>query len=144
MVREMDHWRTVLHQARHPEVSRKEPTLTAKLAACIRELLGIPVEHAKLMTDEQIISLVQFDHILYHSQHKTEPWVDEHWNLDPLSITGHRVKTKSDLRQIGKTRRISKEHEEFRKRLLTPRDERRANDKRTIKSRGFQRREKRT
>lgn len=105
-------------------MSRKEPTLKAKLAACVRELLGIPVEHAELMTEDQMISLIQFDHIRYHSQNKHEPWVDEHWNIDPLSIMGHRVKTKADIRQIGKTRRIGRAHADFVRLVTTPRDER--------------------
>jgi hypothetical protein len=106
-------------------VSRKEPTLKDKLAAALRELLGIPYEHAKLMSAEQIISLVQFDHIHHHALNKHEPWVDEHWNLDPLLIGGHKIKTRTiDVPQIAKTKRISKEQEEFRNRLLIPRDER--------------------
>lgn len=104
---------------------RKEPTLKAKLAAVIRQLLGIPFEHARLMTDDQMISLVQFNHILYHGQNKDEPWVDDHWNMEALTIMAHRERTaKVDVPQIAKTRRISAAHEEFRQRLLTPRDER--------------------
>lgn len=106
-------------------MSRKEPTLTAKLAATIRQLLNIPFDHARLMTDDQVISLVQFNHILYHSQNKHEPWVDEHWNLEAMTIMAHRERTaKIDLPQIGKTRRITKTEAEFRERLLTPRDQR--------------------
>lgn len=123
--------------------SRKEPTLRAKLAACIRELLAIPVEHAEKMHEDQMISLVQFDHIRHHALNKEEPWVDDHWNLDPLLIGGHKVKTtKIDVPVIAKTKRISKEQEEFRKRLLTPRDEREPR-KSTLQSRNtFKRREK--
>ena len=102
-------------------MSRKDPTLTAKLAAALRELLQIPHEHAKLMTEDQIISLVQWHHIEYHATGGTV----DHWNLDPLTIRGHRARTaKIDVPQIAKTRRISKSEEEFRQRLLTPRDER--------------------
>jgi hypothetical protein len=123
--------------------SRKEPTLTAKLAACVRELLGIPWEHARLMTDDQVLSLVQWDHDpFYHSQHKHEPWVDEHWNLNPQPIRGHREKTaKVDVPQIAKTRRISTEQEAFRQRLLTPREERPVRKSR-IQSRGFEKRKR--
>lgn len=102
-------------------MSRKEPTLTAKLAAALRELLQIPHEHAKLMTDDQVISLVQFHHIEYYATGGS----DEHWNLEPLTIKGHKTRTaKIDVPQIAKTRRITAEHEEFRRRLATPRDER--------------------
>lgn len=100
---------------------RKEPTLTDKLAATLRELLQIPYEHAKLMSAEQIISLVQWHHIHYHADgHGVE-----HWNLDPLLIGGHKLRTaKIDIPQIAKTKRITKAQEELRRTLLTPRDDR--------------------
>jgi hypothetical protein len=101
--------------------ARKEPTLRDKLAAALRELLQIPYEHAKLMSPEQIESLVEWHHIHYHADgHGVE-----HWNLDPLPRAGHKARTaKIDIPQIAKTKRISKAQEEFRTRLLTPRDER--------------------
>lgn len=102
-------------------VSRKEPTLTAKLAAALRELFQIPHEHAKLMTDEQVLSLFQWHHIEYHATGGSA----EHWNLDPLTIRGHRARTaKIDVPQIAKTRRISRENEAFRARMLMPRADR--------------------
>jgi hypothetical protein len=105
--------------------NRREPTLKAKLAACIRELFEIPYDHAKAMHEDQILALVQFNHIHLHAQHKEEPWVDQHWNLDPMLIAAHRERTaKIDVPQFYKTDRISKEQEAFRRRLLTPRDER--------------------
>lgn len=102
-------------------MKRKEPTLTDKLAAVLRELLEIPYEHAKLMSAEQIISLVQWHHIHYHADgHGVE-----HWNLDPLLIGGHKLRTaKIDIPQIAKTKRITAAQEELRRRLLAPRDER--------------------
>jgi len=100
---------------------RKEPTLRAKLAAAIRELFKIPHEHAKLMTEDQILSLVEWHHIVYH----TDTADDSHHNLEPMLIKAHKERTaKIDVPQIAKTRRISKQHEEFQRRLLTPRDER--------------------
>lgn len=102
-------------------MKRKEPTLKAKLAAALRELLGIPYEHAVLMTEDQVLSLVQWHHIHYHRDSAN----DEHWNLDPLPIRAHRDRTaKIDIPQIAKTKRIAKAEEEFRARLLTPRDQR--------------------
>lgn len=119
--------------------ARKEPTLTAKLAAAIRELFQIPHEHAKLMTDDQMLSLVQWHHIEYHAHDGS----DEHWNLDPLTIRGHRARTaKIDVPQIAKTKRISKETEEFRQRLLMPRDQRPAKRSR-MQSRPFPKRKPR-
>lgn len=112
-------------------MSRKEPTLTDKLAATLRELLEIPMDHAEKMSAEQIISLVTFDHIRHHALFKHEPWVDEHWNLDPLLRGGHKAKTrKIDQPQIAKTKRLSAEQEEFRRTMLTPRSERPAKQSR--------------
>lgn len=119
-------------------MKRKEPTLTDKLAAALRELLGIPYEHAVQMTAEQIISLVQWHHIHYHRDSAN----DEHWNLDPLPIRAHKERTaKIDLPQIGKTKRLTKAHEEFRRTILTPRDERPVKKSRWG-SRQFQKRRK--
>lgn len=120
-------------------MKRKEPTLTDKLAAALRELLGIPYEHAKLMTAEQILSLVEWHHIRYHADGNGV----EHYNLDPLPIRAHRERTaKIDIPQIAKTKRITTAQAEFRKRLLTPRDERPTKQSRWG-SRPFQNREKR-
>lgn len=102
---------------------RKDPTLKDKLAAALRELFEIPYDHAKLMSADQIISLVNFD----HNEFWTFGGSDEHWNLTPMLIVGeggHREKTKVDIGIIRKCDRISKAQEEFQRRLLTPRDER--------------------
>lgn len=118
--------------------SRKEPTLKAKLAATLRELLKIPYDEARLLTADQIISRIEFHHIHYHAQ----DGVDEHWNLDPLPKAEHRARTaKIDIPQIAKTKRLARAHEEFRTRLLTPRDERPAK-KSKWQSRSFAKRRK--
>lgn len=95
---------------------RKDPTLKDKLAATLRELGRIPYDHARLMTADQVISLFQFDHGIYHVHEGS----DEHWNLTPLFIMPHREKTKVDIKQIRKTDRISRAHEDFRNQLLKP------------------------
>ena len=118
--------------------SRKEPTLKAKLAATLRELLRIPYDEARLLTADQIISRVEFHHIHYHAQ----DGVDDHWNLDPLPKAEHRARTaKIDIPQIAKTKRLARAHEEFRTKLLTPRDERPPKQSRWG-SRPFQKRRK--
>lgn len=74
------------------------------------------------MSAEQIVSLFQFDH--YPIRHEAGG-PDAPWNLVPRFLMEHRVKTsKIDMPEIAKIRRITKAEEEFRKRLLTPRDER--------------------
>lgn len=106
-------------------MSRKKPKAADLIAACLRELFDIPYEHAKQMSAEQIISLVQFNHIHLHAQNKHEPWVDAHWNLEPMLIAPHKERTrKLDVPQFYKTKRISKAQEEFRRTMLTPRAER--------------------
>ncbi len=114
---------------------RKHISLKVKLAAallqmkrCERTLTGerwtlvIPHEEAKTLTPDQIIARFHFDH--YPIPH-AQDGPDEPWNLTPAPIAGHQEKTaKVDIPQIAKTKRISKDHEEFRRRMLTPRDER--------------------
>lgn len=99
--------------------------LIDKLAACVRELFQIPYEHAKQMSAEQILSLVQWQHIHYHAQNSDETWVDAHWNIEPMLIAPHKeVTAKKDIPQIAKTKRIEREFEEFRRRMMTPREDR--------------------
>lgn len=100
---------------------RKHIGLKTKLAATLRELFRIPYDHAKLMSEDQVIALAHFDHVVYHAQDGG----DDHHNLTPMLIADHREKTaKIDIPQIAKTKRITKAHEQFRQRLLTPRDQR--------------------
>lgn len=102
-------------------MSRAHISLKTKLAAAVRELLRIPHEHAVLMTEDQILSLVEWHHIAYHAHEGG----DEHHNIDPMTIMAHRERTrKIDIPAIAKTKRISADHEAFRARLLTPRADR--------------------
>lgn len=104
---------------------RKHVGLKTKLAAALRELAKIPMDHACQMTADQVIGLFEFNHTLYWVDNKHEPWVDEHWNIEPLLIRAHRERTaKIDVPQIAKTKRISRAHQDFVQRLLAPRDER--------------------
>lgn len=98
--------------------------LTEKLAACVGQMLNIPFEHLQLMTADQVLSLVQWDH--YPIRH-VDGGPDEHWNLTPVSICEHREKTaKIDQPAIAKSRRLSKDQEAFRARMLKPSSERKA------------------
>lgn len=113
-------------------MSRAHISLKVKLAAALLQMVRatsdgrfvkiIPFEQAKRMTADEIIALFHFDH--YPIPH-AQGGPDEPWNLDPILVEGHREKTaKIDIPQIAKTKRISREQEEFRRRMLTPRDER--------------------
>jgi hypothetical protein len=80
---------------------RKSISDRTKLAATIRELFQIPYEHAKLIHEDQIISLVHYDHGILHA---VEP-IDEHWNLTPKLIADHRKKSKVDTGIAAKSKR---------------------------------------
>jgi hypothetical protein len=95
-------------------MSRKAIGLRTKLASALLQMLRpngdgtfariIPHEHAKLMSDEQIISLFHFDHYPIPHAHGGP---DEAWNLDPLPIAEHRNKTRvADIPAIAKSKRI--------------------------------------
>lgn len=129
-------------------MTRKQPSLTVKLAAALltlrHEVDGalVPIftfEEAQQLTAEQIISLFQFDHypIRHDDGGPLEPW-----NLVPKLIMAHRKKTAIiDIPQMRKADRLNKSQREFQARMLTPRDERPAKTSRW-QSRPFQKRRK--
>jgi hypothetical protein len=133
-------------------MKRAHISLKTKLAAallqmkrCERTLAGerwtliISHEEAKTLTDDEIIARFHFDH--YPIPH-AQDGPDEAWNLTPTPSDDHKEKTaKLDVPQIAKTKRITREHEEFRARMLMPRDERPARTSR-FKYRPFPRRKK--
>ena len=79
-------------------------------------------EEAKALSEDQILSLFHWDHDpVPHAENGT----DEHFNIVPKLIVPHRVKTRTfDVPRIAKNKRISREHEEFQRRMLTPRADR--------------------
>lgn len=133
-------------------MSRKPPSLRTKLAATLLQMVRydehqaefvrvISYTEAKTMTADQIIARFHFDHGVAHvHEGPAEPW-----NLTPLPIADHRVKTATiDVPRIAKGKRITKDQEEFRRRLLAKdRGEPKAPSKwgsRKLQSRGFERR----
>jgi hypothetical protein len=126
--------------------------MTEKLAAACAIIAGIPFEHRKLMTAEQVLSLFNFDHDpLPHAKPFDGPNV--HWNCTPrliyggsLAGMGHREKTaKHDVPQIARARRLSEKQEEFRRAMLAKNGEDishlpplKKKPKRKMQSRGFQ------
>jgi hypothetical protein len=115
--------------------SRKHVSLKTKLAAALLQMTRltkrhggwevppiIPFSEAQRMTEDQIIALFHFDH--YPIPH-AQGGPDEPWNLVPTLRADHAEKTaKIDIPQIAKTKRLTRKQEEFRQRMLTPRDER--------------------
>ena len=89
-----------------------------QLAAALRELGGIPYEHAKLMSAEQIISLFHRDHGILHA---TDP-INEHWNLTWTLIKTHREKSKLDTAIVAKSKRIVRKQAAHHARMGTSTD----------------------
>ena len=103
-------------------MKRKRPTLTERLAATLLEMKyadGKPVidrEAAKAMTAKEICAQFEFDHTV----HVAIGGGNSPSNLTPRPIAEHAVKTaKTDIPQIAKTKRITAEQEQFRRRLLS-------------------------
>jgi len=89
--------------------------LELKCAAVLLALGDIPHEHAKMMTNAQIISLYQFDH---YPVRKCDGGPDEAWNLVPRLIAAHRDKTAAiDVPAIAKGKRIRRKWQQHRQRM---------------------------
>jgi hypothetical protein len=83
---------------------RKYISWKTKYAAALLQLGDVPYSDAKLMTEDQIISLYRVDHnILHETNH---PLRDSFWNLTPMLIQAHKEKTRHDATVIAKGRRI--------------------------------------
>lgn len=128
---------------KRPHISFKTK-LVATLCQMRHEVNGrweLILNHAeaKALSEDQILSLFQWDHgVVPHAENGE----DVHWNIEPMLIEPHRIKTRTiDIPGIAKRKRVSKAHEEFRARMLTPRDERPARTSR-LQSRPFPRRKK--
>ena len=77
-------------------------------AQLVRERFGLYphrwYDDAKRMTEDQFLSLFQWDHNILHATHDENR--DMFWNLTPLLIKEHREKTKVDAKVIAKSKRI--------------------------------------
>lgn len=118
-------------------MKRKAPTLSNKLASALLALGYVDHEHAKLMTDAQVISLFHFDHYPIPHAHDG-PTIG--WNLVPRLIKAHREKTaKTDVPMIAKTRRVESDWKQFTARMSakTTGEDVPAKRKSRLQSRGF-------
>lgn len=96
-------------------VARPHLSLKTKLAAALLEIdrlravnsarqRCIPYEHAKAMSDSQILSLHVWDH---YPIRKADGGPDQAWNLTPRLISEHRAKTAQvDVPEMAKSKRI--------------------------------------
>jgi hypothetical protein len=98
---------------------------------------------AKRMTEDEIEAMFQWDHNVHHAIGGSI----QHWNLTPMLVAQHAVKTaKRDLPQIAKTKRLEKAQIEFRRKIAaktstgTPETDKTGIKKptRKMQSRGFQ------
>lgn len=129
-------------------MSRKRGHISfkTKLAAALSKLF-FTHEEAKELSEDQILSLVQWDHFpIPHAAPYNGP--DVHWNLEPSLIPQHREKTaKIDIPRIAKGKRVSEAEIAFRNRMLAKTQPEVAQvvpprPKRTIQSRKFPTRKK--
>lgn len=122
---------------------RSRAVLQMQLAAALCYIGEIPTEDAKALGDEGILSLFQFDHYPIAKEHGGP---DASWNLKPRFILNHREKTKSDQKFSAKLRRVTKEQEAFRARMLAKSGQGDAppRPKSRLQSRGFDKRYKKT
>lgn len=103
---------------------RRAPNLSEKLAAMIVAHFAIPREIARTMTARQLLNLVEWDHAPVRYELARElGWTDDEINhpsnLQPLLPEDHLEKTrKIDTPQAAKGKRLTREQEAFRARML--------------------------
>lgn len=124
---------------------RRHISLKKRCAIFALALGDVPYNDAKLMTEDQILSLYQLDHNMLHSSKVKN--TDAYWNYTPRLIAEHRAKTKLDAKVIAKSRRI-------RRKLAEPPLDKyskrykdidwNAKPRRKIRSRGFDKTRRRT
>lgn len=111
----------------------------AAALACLLHPEDRNVYRAGMVNADHIIGLFTFDHIHLHALDGADAW----WNLDPKLRGPHREKSRKDTGIVAKVRRLSAEHDDFRKRVLRPDKRKRKTvskwPKRKLQSRGFSR-----
>lgn len=92
-------------------------SLKTKLAAAICVILEIPHEHQLLMHEDQVLSLVHWDH---YPIRKADGGPDEFHNICARTIRRHQKKTAEiDIPQMAKSRRCREEAQRHRNAMLT-------------------------
>lgn len=84
-------------------MSRKHIPLRTQLAAALCAMLELPHDIAKTLTEDEIIGLVQWDH---HPVRHADGGPDVHHNLVPRFRQDHIEKTRRDLKDMAKERRV--------------------------------------
>jgi len=73
-------------------------------AALLHAMRDVAYDDAKKMTEDQFLSLFQWDHNMLHAFEGEDR--DSYYNLTPMLIMAHRRKTKADAKIIAKSKRI--------------------------------------
>lgn len=115
--------------------ARKYISLRERLAAALSMLL--PQEQrdelrASKAPAKTVIALFHTDHNILHALGGADRW----WNLTPMLRQPHKEKSRRDTSIVAKVRRVSKEHQEFRRNLLKSK-RRKRKSKHKIPSRPF-------
>lgn len=93
-------WATAKEQANNRR--RKHISTATKLAAALLALGHVKYEDAKRMTQDEIISMYQFDHGILHA---IDP-INDFWNLTPMLVKDHREKSRRDTSIVAKVKRL--------------------------------------
>jgi hypothetical protein len=127
--------------------ARKHITLREQLAAALAMLLRQDERNelrAAQVPAKKLIGLFEFHHDIFHALGGADRW----FNLTPMLRAAHRARSGPDASTIAKVKRLAREHEEFRRKVLarSPGDKRQPSGRwpqgRKLQSRGFQRRER--
>jgi len=84
-------------------VGRRYIPIKTKLAAAICELIQLPHFIAQAMTEEEVLALVEWDHWPARYANGGE---SKHWNVRPLLVHDHAIKTKADARDAAHERKV--------------------------------------
>ncbi len=114
-------------------MKRAHISLKTKLASAICALLKIPHDHAKLMTEDQVLSLAHWHHNILHAHGGP----DTHWNIEPKAILAHRDHTsKVDRPAADRTRRLTESQIAIQRAITKPCGQKREKTG-SIPTRGF-------
>lgn len=98
---------------------RKYVAIREKWAAALSLLLPQDVRdnlRERKVPAKTVIALFDQDHVVLHAFDGPDRW----WNFTPMLRAVHREKSRRDTSIVAKGDRLKAEHEEFRRRMLTP------------------------
>lgn len=116
---------------------RKYINLRERLAAALSMLLPQELRdelRAAKVPAKQIIAMFHQDHGELYALGGADRW----WNLTPLLVIVHKQKSRKDTSIVAKVRRLSKDQEEFQRRVLKREPGQKRERKSRLQSRGFE------